>query len=536
VFAQRSAQLDLQRADLYYLDAVGRESFYGHVAQSRDRLFDDEDFACLYCRKNGRPCVPPSLLAVALLLQSHDKVSDQEAVERANFDVRWCVALGLDLGSEPFAKSTLQLFRAQLLLHEKAEAIFLASLEEAKRRGFLRGRKRTLAVDTTPIFGKGAVKDTYNLVATGIVMLARALAGAAGQSAATWAAEHDLSRYFASSFKGEAAIDWDDRSARQTLLCSLVGDAQRLLELARKARSGPETDPKQAQSISEAAALLCQLLAQDIEPDEQGNPTLREGVAKDRIPSATDPEMRHGRKSKSSCFDGHKAALATDTETGLIAGLEVLPGNAGDAQGVLALVTNAEKNLDCKVDKTIGDCAYGSGATRAEFEAAGRTLVAKVPGRPEGQLSKDEFEIDLKADCATCPGGHTVHGSKPRGREDQEARMFIFPVDVCAACPLRPQCVKGKAGRQVTLHPQEALLQEARTYAQTPQFREDVIARQTVEHRIARLKQLGIRQSRFLGRQKTKFQVLMAAAVANLSLVWNADEAAIAQTAASCCA
>ena len=42
-----------------------------------------------------------------------------------------------------------------------------------------------------------------------------------------------------------------------------------------------------------------------------------------------------------------------------------------------------------------------------------------------------------------------------------------------------------------------------------------------VEHRIARLVQLGIRKSRFFGRAKTRFQLLMAATVANLTLVAN---------------
>ena len=43
-----------------------------------------------------------------------------------------------------------------------------------------------------------------------------------------------------------------------------------------------------------------------------------------------------------------------------------------------------------------------------------------------------------------------------------------------------------------------------------------------VEHRIARLVQLGIRQARYVGRTKTLFQLLMAAAVANLTLLANA--------------
>ena len=45
--------------------------------------------AGFYCPDNGRDSVPPSLLATALLLQSHDKVSDAEAKARADFDIRW---------------------------------------------------------------------------------------------------------------------------------------------------------------------------------------------------------------------------------------------------------------------------------------------------------------------------------------------------------------------------------------------------------------------------------------------------------------
>ena len=43
----------------------------------------------------GRASVPPSLLDTALLLQTYDKVSDAEAKARADFDIRWKVALGI---------------------------------------------------------------------------------------------------------------------------------------------------------------------------------------------------------------------------------------------------------------------------------------------------------------------------------------------------------------------------------------------------------------------------------------------------------
>ena len=125
----------LWEADRLYLDHVGRESFYGLLASLRGQLFRDADFAEFYCADNGRDSVPPSLLATALLLQSHDKVSDAEAKARADFDLRWKVALGIETEDRPFAKSTLQVFRAQLILHDKVGEVFESSLRLARGVG-----------------------------------------------------------------------------------------------------------------------------------------------------------------------------------------------------------------------------------------------------------------------------------------------------------------------------------------------------------------------------------------------------------------
>jgi hypothetical protein len=524
MLTQRSSQLSMYQADVEYLDRVGRDTFYGHLAQARSRLFLDEDFATLYCPDNGRPSVPPSLLAVALLLKAHDKVSDEESVERANFDVRWCVALGLELASQPFVKSTLQEFRAKLVIHEQAGAIFLASIEEAKREGYLRGKKRTIALDTTPIFGKGAVQDTYNLLATGIVMLVRALADVTRWEPGVWARRNEFGRYFGTSLKGEAAINWDKKKERTALLASIVADAQRLLEIAREVRATLTSGSADEEKISQAAELLCQLLVQDIGTDGNGEPEIKQGVTKDRQPSATDPEVRHGRKSKSTRFDGHKATIAVDVDTGLVTAVDVIAGNAPDNANALALVEGTERNLDCEVTTSIGDCSFGDGATRQAFVEAKRELVARVPARADGQLSKDEFAIDLEQGCVTCPGGHTTSVSHLERRRGHYKRRFVFAAAACAVCPLRSACVKGKdgRGRSIVIHPQEALLQQARAYQATETGRQDLLKRQVVEHRIARLMQLGVRQSRFFGRRKTKFQLLMAAAVANLTLTWSA--------------
>ena len=230
MLGERSDQRGLWEADRLYLDHVGRDTFYGLMASLRGRLFRDADFAAFYCPDNGRDSVPPSLLATALLLQSHDKVSDAEAKGRADFDIRWKVALGIEVEDRPFAKSTLQVFRAQLILHDKVREVFESSLRLARESGYLKKRSMKVALDTTNILGRGAVKDTCNQLADGIVQLIRALAQLKGINVGQWAKSQGYQgyhRYLGSSVKGEAAIDWSDKRARTALLAEIVADADR---------------------------------------------------------------------------------------------------------------------------------------------------------------------------------------------------------------------------------------------------------------------------------------------------------------------
>src|SRR5258708_2636615 len=102
--------------------------------------------------------------------------SDQEAVESAAYDQSSKVALGTGEAERPFVKSTLQLFRAQLILYEKARSIFEASLAAARQVGRVKSERRMrAALDMTNILGRGEGRDTYNLIADGIVTLRRLL-------------------------------------------------------------------------------------------------------------------------------------------------------------------------------------------------------------------------------------------------------------------------------------------------------------------------------------------------------------------------
>ena len=256
--------------------------------------------------------------------------------------------------------------------------------------------------------------------------------------------------------------------------------------------------------------------------------SLKDGVSRDRMMSVHDPEMRHGHKSSSRRFDGHKAAIVVDTDSQLITAVEVLPGNAPDNLGALELVEASEANTGVPVAEAMGDAAYGDGDTRQTFADAGRTLIARVPGRPNRtHFPKEDFHIDLEAGSCTCPAGNVTRTMAPAGRRTSQTgrtyrlQAFRFDAAVCEVYPLRSQYVVAKpgTGRTVQLHPQEALLQQACALQQSEAFAEYRQRRVVVEHWLARLVQLGIRQSRYFGRVKTRFQLYLAATVANLTLV-----------------
>jgi hypothetical protein len=326
-------------------------------------------------------------------------------------------------------------------------------------------------------------------------------------------------------------------------LQGIVADADRLLQITQDTLARVPRGSEQEKRIRQAAELLLQLLSQDIDREGDDGPSLKQGVAKDRILSVHDPEMRYGHKSSSNRFEGHtvraartggtpvrdgKLAIAADPETQLITAVDVLPRNANDSAPALDLVKQSEDNTGMPVEETIADCAFGDGATREEFEQAGRRLVAKVPRRPNaGLFPKATFDIDLQAMTCTCPAGQVTEKlvgtgrTKPRTGEYEKGHVFQFEAAVCEVCHLRAQCTRagpGK-GRTVNLHPQERLLQQARALQASPDFKRYQRMRQVGEHRLARMVQLGVRKARFFGRTKTLFQALMAAAVANFTLI-----------------
>ncbi len=210
---------------------VPTDSFYGRMAAVSGVLFKDDDLKEMYDPGNGRPSIPPSLMSGVLLLQFHDDVSDEEAVQRLMFDLRWQVALNLPTDFPGFDPSSLTYFRQRLIEHKQERYAFDRFVQVGREAGFIPDRV-TLLTDTTRTKGAGAVMDTYTLLRRGIRKLLKQLgyAAAVKQRGLSPETQRLVATYIDQDRK--AKIDWTDPKQRKAQLKVLFQDAEAALSLA----------------------------------------------------------------------------------------------------------------------------------------------------------------------------------------------------------------------------------------------------------------------------------------------------------------
>jgi hypothetical protein len=112
-----------------------------------------------------------------LLLAYRDGLSDERAMEAVRFDLRWKVALDLPVDHPGFHPTSLVRFRARLLLHGMERLVFERSLALAAELGLIEGEAERI-VDSTPMLGAAAVRDTATLVRSGVRRLLDAVEAA----------------------------------------------------------------------------------------------------------------------------------------------------------------------------------------------------------------------------------------------------------------------------------------------------------------------------------------------------------------------
>lgn len=518
--------LGKRKAQASLFDAIGlphrvpKDSFYGRMGQLSGKLLRDDDLKEMYTLDNGRPSLPPSMMAGVLLLQFYDDVSDGEAAERVLYDLRWKVALNLPIDYTGFDPSSLSVFRTRLVKYDQERYAFDRLLSVARAEGFL-ADKVTLLIDSTNAAGAGATQDTYTLLRKGIRKLLKIMGYHLPGKRQGCSAEIEkmLATYVDQDRKAE--IDWSDVAKRNAQLKVLVEDSEAALELALQQIEDPE--------VRSLGWTISKILGDDIEHSSDGGCKIGKGTAPDRFISLYDDQMRHGRKSASKKFDGHKVSSSMDQTSELILDIEDLAAPLGDGQDLLPAIQRIEENIGVSVERVLGDGAYGSGQNRADCtEHPGHPvdLISPVRRPTDPEVDKSAFQIDEQTQTATCPKGQTV-SPKSVEADDKQRKAFTFVFDraICEKCPLFSRCVRSKTtGRTISTSFFENYLRQARQRQETEAFKKIYRLRPRIEGKQAELVSHGLRHTRYIGKAKRRLQRLWLAAAVNLKRLFKLSE------------
>ena len=390
-------------------------------------------------RRASRRC-RPARLALATILQAYTGVSDDEVIEATVMDRRWQLVLDcMNAGEPPFSKGTLVAFRARLIGRDLDRRLVERTVEVAARTGEFGARALRAALDSSPLWGAGRVEDTFNLMghalrkALGVIAVLQGRGQAAGTAAV--AAQAGVPQLAASSLKAALDADWDDPAARDAALAQVLD----LLDQVGAFVAGEAAEEAAGQAVGVAR----QVRDQDVDLAGAA-PAMRRGVARDRRISVEDPDMRHGRKSRSVLFDGYKRHVMRDLDTGLVPAVGITAANVPEA----AVAGDIAADLDAagwRLAELHIDRAYLASALvrdrGPDLQVFCKAWRVRNTG---GRFAKDQFSLDFAA-WPTCPAcvampfepGRTVRFPKDNGRASLVGPAAP-PAATGAACPSTP--------------------------------------------------------------------------------------------------
>jgi hypothetical protein len=514
-------RLDITRQEEALLRRVrkGRKLF-AFLREYRHELFDDTfqaELEAMYRDSGaGKDPIPPALLAMATVLQGYERVSDAEAAERTVVDLRWRMVLDrLGEDEAAFAQDTFREFRERLIRTDMDRRLLERTVEVARRTRAFDWRKLPkdlrVAIDSSPLEGAGRVEDTINLLGHAARNVARCAADLLGWSVEEVASAAGIPVLLESSVKKALDAEWSDPEAKAQALHTLVCQIESLERWVRESLPEQMKEPP----LKEHVETLAQIRAQDLEPDPTGggNTRIRKGVAAERRVSIEDPDMRHGRKSKSKLFNGYKRHVALDLDTDLILAGAVVPANRPEAEAAPALKADIDR-LKRGIAEVHMDRGYIASPLVDEVLADGGEVLCKPWVPRNGDLfTKADFKINIRDMTITCPAGEVE-------RIDLGADVQ-FDATACDHCRLRAQCTSASpgTGRSVTIADNERLQQRLRKLLATPRGRERLRERVAVEHSLAHIGRRQGRRARYRGTRKNLFDLRRAAAVQNLETI-----------------
>lgn len=146
--------------------AFPKGNVYLWMRDELGELYEDSLFAGLY-PETGQPALAPGRLALVVILQFMEGLSDRQAAEAVRARIDWKYALGLELDDPGFDFSVLSEFRQRLARSPEKQSLLNVFLNELLKRGWIqeRGKQRT---DSTHVLA--AIRSLNRLELVGETM------------------------------------------------------------------------------------------------------------------------------------------------------------------------------------------------------------------------------------------------------------------------------------------------------------------------------------------------------------------------------
>ena len=489
-------------------------------------IYSDEMFVGLYPSR-GQPAEAPWRLALVLVMQFADGLSDRQAAEAVRSRIDWKYLLGLELTDPGFDSTVLSEFRSRLVEGSAERRMLDAILELCRARKWLaaRGRQRT---DSTHVLGM--IRALHRLECAGETM--RHALDSLAVSAPDW-----LRRLSPPEWLDRYGRRFDDyrlpkgKDERQAYAEQIGADGHALLD----AIYAHETEPWLRQIP--AVEIMRQVWVQQFyrsEADIQWR-TEAEGVPPSAlfIASPYDPEA-HFAKKRSTSWVGYKVHLTESCEEDqphLITHVETTAAPVADGDA-LETIHDALAADDLLPAVHLTDTGYVdakrllSSRTRYDIDLLGPTRGDyHRRGRENKGFAAQDFTIDWERQQAICPAGQTSANwfpmQEPRGKP---VIRVNFASSTCKTCPHRLDCIDADGVRRtLTLQMPELqiALQAARHREKTAEFREQYGKRAGIEGTISQgVRAFDLRRSRYIGSAKTHLQHLLIAAAIDLSRIY----------------
>jgi hypothetical protein len=465
------------------------------------------------------------MMCIAMLLQGYVQASDAEAVELTVMDARWQLVLDcLGATESAFSQGALKNFRDRLIANDMDRRLLEKTVEVARRTHAFDWKKLPkdlrVGMDSRPLVGAGRVEDTYNLLGHAAKKLLKGAAELTGRSQESICRATGIRLLLAPSIKAGLDINWSDREQKADAMDRLVREVDALVEWIETKQPKLATES----TIEPYIEAIHEVEEQDLERAADGTMQIRTGVAKDRRISIEDPEMRHGRKSKSKRFNGYKEHVAADLCAGLILACAVTPANVPEEEAAPDLKDDIDRQR-ASIAELLIDRGYLNSEAVNDIERDGASIVCKpwpVRNNRGDLFDKTDFVINARDKTITCPAGETE-------RFDW-GEVVQFDPDACGDCSLRSRCTHAASGggRQVRIADDERRQKRLRNLQSTKRGREHLRERTGIEHRLAHIAQRKGSRARYLGVRKNLFDVRRASAIQNLETIQRVSAAAVA--------